>query len=57
MEVFGLVDDNFEAGAHDKLVEPFRILSKHLTPEPWIFTAPLVLVHIAKQSEGRILRK
>lgn len=33
MEVFGLVDDNFEAGAHDKLVEPFRILSKHLTPE------------------------
>lgn len=57
MEVFGLVDDNFEAGAHDKLVEPFRILSKHLTPETVDLYGPLVLVHIAKQSEGRFLRK
>ena len=57
MEVLELVDDDFEAGAHEKLDDRFSVLSKHLTPETMDFYGIIILAHIANQSQGRILKK
>ena len=57
MGVLELVDDDFEAGAHEKLDERFCVLSKHLTPETMNPYGFIILAHIALQSQGRILRK
>ena len=54
MEVFGFVDDDVEGGALEKLDEKFRVLFEHSTSETMDLYDPLILAHIADESEGRI---
>ena len=54
MEGFGLVHDDFEGGALEKLGEKFRILFEHLTSETMDFHGPLILACIANESEDCI---
>ena len=53
----GLVDDDFEEGAHEILDEELRPFSQLLTSETLDRHGPLILAMIALQSQDRILSK
>ena len=53
----GLVDDDFEEGAHEILDEELRPFSQLLTSETLDCHGPLILAMIALQSQDRILSK
>ena len=52
-----LVNDYFEEGVHERLDEQLRGLSELLTPENMDFYGPAILIHITRQSNGRISKK
>ena len=53
----GLVDDDFEEGAHEILDEELRPFSQLLTSESLDRHGPLILAMIALQSQDHILSK